>query len=118
MPDVIENLVELLGNLFCGDYGVNGCDSCKYNTEVMCSAYACADNLIANGVTIQRWIPVTEPPKKKGCYFVTVLHWVDGKPVTREAYWNGADWLSCERRHEITPRVTHWIPLPEPPKGQ
>ena len=60
MPDVREKLVELLGNLFCGDYGVNGCDSCKYNTEVMCNAYACADHLIRGGVTIQRWIPVTE----------------------------------------------------------
>ena len=64
-----------------------------------------------------KWIPVTEPPKEKGCYLVSVKHWVDGKPVTREAYWNSADWLSCERKREITPRVTHWMPLPEPPKG-
>jgi hypothetical protein len=64
----------------------------------------------------QRWIAVTEPPKERGCYFVTVKHWLDGKPVTREAYWNGADWLSCDKKHELTPRVTHWMPLPEPPK--
>lgn len=65
----------------------------------------------------QQWIPVTKRlPEEMGCYFITVRHWLDGKPVTREAYWNGADWLSCERRHELTPRVTHWMPLPEPPK--
>lgn len=64
-----------------------------------------------------RWIPCSErPPEEKGCYLVAVKHWVDGKPVAREAYWNGADWLSCEKRVEITPRVTHWQPLPEPPK--
>lgn len=64
-----------------------------------------------------RWIPVSErPPEEKGCYLVTVKHWLDGKPVTREAFWNGADWLSCEKRVEITPRVTNWQPLPEPPK--
>lgn len=64
----------------------------------------------------RRWIPVSDPPIEKGCYFVTVKHWYDGLPVAREAYWNGADWLSCERKLEITPRVTHWMPLPEPPK--
>lgn len=64
----------------------------------------------------RRWIPFSDPPKEKGCYFVTVKHWLDGNPVAREAYWNGADWLSCEKRQEITPRVTHWMPMPEPPK--
>lgn len=66
---------------------------------------------------VRRWILVSEKmPKERGCYLVTVKHWCDGKPVTREAFWNGADWLSCEKRVEITPRVTHWMPLPEPPK--
>ena len=62
------------------------------------------------------WIPYSDPPKEKGCYFVTVKHWYDGNPVVREAYWNGAEWLSCERKQEITPRVTHWMPMPEPAK--
>ncbi len=61
-----------------------------------------------------RWIE--RPPEERGCYIVAVKHWYDGKPVSREAFWNGADWLSCEKRMEITPRVTHWMPLPEPPK--
>lgn len=66
------------------------------------------------------WQPVlTGNPERKACYLVTVLHWLDGLPVVREAFWNGVDWLSCERRHEITPRVTHWMPLPEAPeKGE
>lgn len=74
------------------------------------------DHLIANGVTVQEWIPVAESPQGKGCYIVAVNHWLDGKPVTREAYWNGCDWLSCDKKRELTPRVTHWMPLPEPPK--
>lgn len=64
----------------------------------------------------RRWMPVTESPKGKGCYIVAVNHWLDGKPATREAYWNGCDWLSCDKKRELTPRVTHWMPLPEPPK--
>lgn len=64
-----------------------------------------------------RWIPCSKrPPEERGCYIVVVKHWYDGKPVSREAFWNGADWLSCEKRMEITPRVTHWMPLPQLPK--
>jgi hypothetical protein len=85
-----------------------------------------ADHLIANGVTLDnqvsssKWIPVSEPPKERGCYLISVTHWLDGKPVTREAKWNGADWLSCYRKEEITPRVTHWMPMPmpQPLKGE
>ena len=29
-----------------------------------------ADHLIANGVTVQEWKPVNEPPKEKGTYLV------------------------------------------------
>ena len=66
-----------------------------------------------------KWIPVSESPKERGCYLVTVRHWLDGKPVVREAYWNSVDWLSCcKRGEEITPRVTHWMPLHEPPKEE
>ena len=64
-----------------------------------------------------RWIPVGEKmPEERGCYLVAVKHWYDGKPVTKEAIWNGADWLSCEKKVEITTRVTHWMPLPAPPE--
>lgn len=65
-----------------------------------------------------KWIPVSEPPKEKGCYLVNANHWWDGKPVAREAFWNGADWLSCYDKFKISQRVTHWMPLPEPPKGE
>jgi hypothetical protein len=76
-----------------------------------------ADHLVSHGVTVQEWFSVSDPPKERGCYLVTVRRWLDEKPVVREAYWNGADWLSCYRRGvEITPSVTHWMPLPEPPK--
>nr|DAG68255.1 MAG TPA: Protein of unknown function (DUF551) [Caudoviricetes sp.] len=78
----------------------------------------CRDlGLVREALERTRFIPVSErPPKKRGCYLVAVKHWYDGKPVTREAFWNGADWLSCKKRMEITPRVTHWMPLPEPPE--
>lgn len=65
-----------------------------------------------------KWIPVSDPPKEKGCYLTTVKHWLDGMPVTREAFWNSVDWLTCEDKYEITPRVTHWMLLPESHKEE
>ena len=66
-----------------------------------------------------RWVPISDGnPKKSGYYCVTVKHWVDGESGTRVAYWNGIDWFSYDKRKEITPRVTHWMPMPEPPKEE
>ena len=103
-----EKLIELL----CKAHGMATDASLFEDASYAQQLETEADHLIANGVTIQKWIPVTEQPKERGFYFVTVKHWLDGKPVTIEAYWNSVDWMSCERRHELTPRVTHWMPLP------
>lgn len=124
MPDK-EKLVELLitsddyENSVCLGYP---CKVCPYKGED-CTYKAQADHLIANGVTVQdvhdtnvgEWISVKDrTPSEKGCYMVTVKHWLDGKPVVREAKWNGVDWLSCYKAEELTPRVTHWTYLPLP----
>ena len=67
-----------------------------------------ADHLIANGVTVQNWIPVTERlPDKTGL----VLGWDIGFGVLLVYYEVGAirsGWQS----------ITHWMHLPEPPKGE
>lgn len=67
---------------------------------------------------LRRWIPVTERlPENIGLYIVIETHWLDGSPGIKIAIWNTADWFTSGRkRKEITPRVTHWMPLPEPPK--
>ena len=94
------------------------CESCKYFHSTACTDYLIADYMIANGVTVQEWIPASEPPETNGCYLVAGnLRW-DGKPMAREAYWRGDAWLSCDGKHYITRRVTHWMPLPTPPKGE
>ena len=102
--DVKEKLVELLDRFVYDEWYGNG---------------DIAEKLISNGVTVQEWISVKDrQPNNKGCYLLTVKHWFDGEPVVREAYWNGKDWFSCDdRRYKITPRVTHWMLLPQPPKG-
>lgn len=70
-----------------------------------------ADHLIANGVTVQRWIPVTERlPKEGQTVIACVLHRFGDKSVSAKIFWNAtyANWQD----------VTYWMPLPEPPKGE
>ena len=111
----------------CATHIEKGCGLCPQMKYVRCTerlageAITMIERLTAENAALRekrRWQPVSMGnPERKGCYLVTVHHWLDGAPVAREAFWNGVDWLSCERRHEITPRVTHWMPLPGAPEG-
>lgn len=69
-----------------------------------------ADHLIANGVTISRWIPVGErlPTREDANEVESILaiH-KDDKYVTR--------WIwDIVARYPT--EFTHWMPLPQPPK--
>ena len=57
--------------------------------------------------TASPWHRVEEPPKENGRYLVTL----EGA-VTTDEYKNGV-WLCASLFNQ---RVTHWMPLPEPPK--
>ena len=72
-----------------------------------------ADYLIANGVTIQKWIPVTKRLPKDGDTVLT--YYQDGK--VRVIQNNGGFPMVLSNELDWV-RVTHWMPLPEPPKGE
>lgn len=73
-----------------------------------------ADHLLTNGVTIQKWIPVSERlPEKSGEYLTlddyglrTVLEFSE----VHQAF-NASDYIPNDS--EI--HCTHWMPLPAPP---
>ena len=74
-----------------------------------------ADHLIANGVTVQEWIPVTERLPERYKY---ILLW---DAMDRDIFMGVLD----DKREWYIPgydgeqfRITHWMPLPEPPKGE
>ena len=114
--DVREKLVELLTEFY-------GCDPMYYDVD----ALAISQHLIAHGVTVQEWIPASEPPKKITNKVIVLCkngyrgfgHYEDykgkqtwynlesGKPFTD---WDLEDCESYE--------VTHWMPIPQPPKGE
>ena len=102
-----EKLIELLA-IYDSTYD---CDFCpKDQHGGLCGNGCLADHLISNGVTVQKWIPVSEPPKTGGSYLVTTEK---GAVCTAHFYKNGdvGKWSTGR-----TIVVTHWKRLPMPAK--
>ena len=81
-----------------------------------------ADFLIANGVTVQEWIsvkdrlpePETDVIAFAGDYIDILSYRYDRRGNLAFMYMDDSGWW-----HErIRPSVTHWMPLPQPPKGE
>lgn len=79
-----------------------------------------ADFLIANGATFQKWIPVSERlPDSQGTYLCRY-----GFGQFADYMITGCiDWIAFDKhphwQHASTGLfVTHWMPLPEPPKEE
>ena len=70
-----------------------------------------SDFLIANGVTVQKWIPVTERlPVVQGYYMV---YHKNSKTIAERFYYKDCPDLFVEVTGDP---VTHWMPLPKKPK--
>lgn len=61
-----------------------------------------ADHLIANGVTIQEWVSVKDRLPTESCTYLVACS--DGR--VGWSFYNST----------FPDRVTHWMPLPQPPK--
>lgn len=73
-----------------------------------------ADHLIANGVTMQQWIPVAERLPGDWCPVLVVLRDIE-KPLIG-SYRNNAWFWEKFGTTFVNGAVTHWMPLPEAPK--
>ena len=96
MTDVKEKLVELLAGAGMG------------KTE----RYFLADCLIAHGVTVQEWISVKDRLPE-----TTIRCIVSKYNVPFLAYWDGEKWRETNKLI-VVDGVTHWMPMPIPPKGE
>ena len=77
-----------------------------------------ADYLIQNGVTVQEWVPVTERLPEAGGYVVCIAKrnpFSRFMPMVARIEKNG--WANPITEQYIS-EVTHWMPLPQPPKGE
>ena len=72
---------------------------------------------ISNGVTVQEWVSVKDRlPEESGMYIVTAN---DGH-AQRVSF---VQWQNKNRTWNLNGarsywRVTHWMPMPQPPKGE
>ena len=95
--DVREKLVEILRKPI-------------FPHELIDPIEAVADYLLDSGVTVQEWISV-EDRLPENSEDVVVCH--RNKWVTKDA-WLGSNWWL---QNDVNP-ITHWMPLPQPPKGE
>ena len=98
MPNTKEKLIELLKE--CFDTGRDFDES--------------ADHLIANGVTVQKWIPVSERLPEKSAYYIVMIQ---GALLPTTLYYRRMqnEWVDDDSEYY---NITHWMPLPQPPKGE
>ena len=104
--NVKEKLVELLTDLY-------GCDPAYYNVDVR----DIAQHLVDHAVAFQKWISVDDRLPEDG---VRVLAAHDDG-VIRIGICRGYFPAVVSKNHTKTfgiAEVTHWMPLPQPPKGK
>ena len=74
-------------------------------------------NLLAHGVTVQEWISVKErlPQEKVNC----IVHYKHAY-CDNDDYWAIGMCFYDGEKFRVDPayKVTHWMPMPQPPKGE
>ena len=107
--DVREKLVELIGST---KYGIENRSTVKVNFQ-RGFIEKIADHLIAHGVTVQEWISVKDRLPEANQRVLTVDD--SGYVVVNCISSRFDGWFSNAFDQK---RVTHWMPLPQPPKGE
>ena len=99
--DVREKLVELLDRFVYDEWYGNG---------------DIAEKLISNGVTVQEGIPVDDRlPENIANRVLVVCERSNG---VFYAHYEKPFWINLETDKPFISTVTHWLPLPELPKGE
>ena len=127
--DVREKLVEIMEDLGCNDEYCKDCEFCNdIDGCVHRQKEIIADRLIDNGVTVQEWVSVDDRlPKTDGIYIVCDCR-LNGNPWIHTAGFRKASSSWCELhgvyyddgygRYSEQDKITHWMPMPNPPKGE
>ena len=66
--------------------------------------------LMNNGVTVQEWISVKDRLPEQGQEVIVYSGGVLKPTVFAYQFWN--------KHYDSWARITHWMPLPQPPKGE
>lgn len=71
---------------------------------------------LKNGVTVQKWIPVSERLPGDDSDVLAYLRIGEEGRIYPANYAKGM-WFDCIFNTPATETTTHWMPLPQPPKG-
>ena len=131
--DIKEKLVELLGRVqqMGVIYKENQMDE-RYPTIEQIRNTEVAARLIAYGVTVPQWISVDDRLPDDEQEVLVIAHGWDGrlvyvgshKRVEAQKSWltgitnKSSEWSLWGWSYLKEPMVTHWMPLPELPKGE
>ena len=113
--NVREKLVELLNGIIDGGFKFH---SYSYESGEQLTNDEIASHLIAHGVTVQEWISVDDRLPEVGGYVVCIAKrnpFSRFMPMVARIEKNG--WVNPITEQYIS-EVTHWMPLPELPKGE
>ena len=103
--DVREKLIEILRKPI-------------FPHELVDPIEAVADYLLDSGVTVQEWISVKDNLPEAGRYVVCIAKrnpFSRFMPMVARIEKNG--WVNPITGQYIS-EVTHWMPIPQPPKGE
>lgn len=110
-----EKLIELLCEDPCTAMSTDDCETCELRYKANCYSICMADHLLANGVTFakdtdvsSKWISVEERLPSRDD---TVLAFWEGMRGTDAAIQVNKGW-------NIYGTITHWMPLPQPPREE
>ena len=107
--DVREKLIEILRKPI-------------FPHELVDPTEAVADYLLDSGVTVQEWVSVDDRLPEEGEYVLCVLKGFNYGGKIQVCKFVPADKFKdkpyFEHFRNGFPSVTHWMPLPEPPKGE
>ena len=110
--DVRKKLVELLReapyNIFGNKLGNCYFDSCL---ELI------ADHLTSHGVTVQEWTSVKDRLPEDDSDVLAYSRIGEESRIYPACYSNGV-WFDCVFNAPATDTTTHWMPFPQPPKGE
>ncbi len=104
-----EKLIEIINNVLY-------CDKCGIVPGWL------AEDLIVYGVTVQEWISVKDRLPEEGEYVLCGLKGFNYGGKIQVCKFVPADKFKdkpyFEHFRNGFPSVTHWMPLPQPPKGE
>ena len=122
MPNTREKLMRLLCHANSKATEAEAFEDATYAEQLGIQA----DHLIANGVTVQKWISVKDRlPKNNECYITFSKFDLFGKTMTNVGYcefdkeigfYEFVEQVDDTFRKQPIDDVTHWMPFPGPPK--